>query len=109
MDHFPFPRWAINGLLILFAVMGGMLGHAMRENDKGNPITLGRVLLEGGSSGFVGILVLFLCMEMEFSFPITGFIVGILGWAGAVSAIRLLRRFLPERLVTPSAVKDDET
>lgn len=108
MDNFPLPRWAINGLLILFAVMGGMLGHTVRENDKGNPISLGRVLLEGGSSGFVGVLVLFLCTEMKLSFPITGFIVGILGWAGAVSAIRLLRRFLPERLVPPAANRDTE-
>lgn len=97
MDEFPIPRWLVSMLMVLLAAAGGMLGYSMREHDKGNPVSIRRTLFEGAASGFVGILVLFLCNELDLSITWTGFIVGVLGWLGATSSIRILERFLPDR------------
>jgi len=90
------------------SAVGGMLGYSMREHDKGNHVNIWRTVIEGLGSGFVGILVLLLCLEWEFSLLWAAFIAGALGWPGATASIRLLERFLFDKLGIKMAGKIDE-
>lgn len=108
MDDLPISRWLAHAGIVVLAAIGGMLGYSMREADKGAPVNTWRTIIEGLGSGFVGVLVLLLCIEWEFSLLWAAFISGALGWPGATASIRLLERFLFEKLGIKMAGKTDE-
>jgi hypothetical protein len=81
-----------------FASFGGVMGHLLRTIDKSEKINWGRAALEGCSAGFVGLLVLFACQAMNLSEHWTGVIVGVGGWLGASTTIKMLESLVRKRL-----------
>ena len=98
MENFNLSDWLTSAGYTLLAALGGLLGYVMREHDQGNPLNAWRALAEGLSSGFVGFLVMLLCFALGFDPLWSGFIVGIFGWLGATVSIRVLERFVYEKL-----------
>lgn len=98
MENFSLTEWLASAGYVLLAAMGGLLGYIMRENDKGNPLNAFRAFAEALSSGFVGFLVMLLCRALDLDPLWSGFVVGIFGWLGASVSIRLLERFVYEKL-----------
>ena len=80
--------------LILFAVLGGVLGYSYRTMRMSQKVMIWRALLEGGAAGFVGLLVVFICMELHLSPYWTGTIVGVCSWLGADATIRMLEKLV---------------
>lgn len=97
MEDLPIPKWIIYLGFIIFGVAGGMIGYATREQQKSHKIIWGRALLEGLASGFIGILVLLLSLEMGFSMLWAGFLVGVFGWIGATASIGVFNRIIASR------------
>ncbi|PNU05866.1 hypothetical protein A8V01_14630 [Novosphingobium guangzhouense] len=89
------------------AAAGGGLGHVMRESDKGNKILRWRVLLNMAASGFVGLLVTFLCQAVKLDDLWTGFVVGVFGWLGATVSIQLLERIVYKKFGIPLRANTD--
>lgn len=98
MNHFSFTDWILYAFHTVLAALGGGLGYAMREHDKGAQLSWGRASLEVVGSGFVGFLVMLLCKAMGINPLYSGFIVGIMGWLGASASIRLLERLAYNKL-----------
>ena len=98
MENFNWSDWLTSAGYTLLAALGGLLGYIMREHDKGNPLNGWRMAAETAGSGFVGFLVMLLCFAMGFDPLWSGFIVGVFGWLGANVSIRLLERFVYEKL-----------
>jgi hypothetical protein len=98
MEHFSLSDWLTAAAYTLLAAVGGLLGHAMREHDKGNKLNWLRAMTEAVSSGFVGFLVMLLCLAMGLDPLWTGPIVGLFGWLGANVTIRMLERIVYEKL-----------
>ena len=62
----PWNSWWIKALAYgLFAMFGGMMGHLMRTIDSRQKIKWSRAALEGGAAGFVGLLMLLVCMGRQ--------------------------------------------
>lgn len=98
MENFSLSDWITAAGYTLLASVAGLLGHVMREHDKGNPLSWWRAAAETFSSGLVGFLVMLLCRAMDIDPLWSGFIVGIFGWLGANASIRLLERLVYEKL-----------
>lgn len=81
-----------------FASIGGILGHVLRELDKGGKIAYARAAVDGIAAGFIGLLFLLLCDAMNLSLEWTGVIVGVSGWLGANASIRLLEAVVYKKL-----------
>lgn len=91
--------WWIQAILYSgFASFGGLMGHLLRSVESGQRITWGRALLEAGSAGFVGVLVLLMCQAMGLSQEWTGVIVGMSGWLGATATIRIIEAVVRKRI-----------
>lgn len=97
MDDFPIPKWITYIGFVLFGIAGGIIGYSIREQQKGEKIVWSRAVLEGLASGFVGILVLLLSVEMGFSMMWAGFLVGVFGWIGATASIGVFNRIIASR------------
>nr|DAF45680.1 MAG TPA: holin [Siphoviridae sp. ctJ7x27] len=75
------------------------MGYLMRTIDKeDHPILWGRAVIEAIAAGFVGVLVLFVCLALNLSQQWTGVIVGVSGWLGANASIRLLERVVYKKI-----------
>lgn len=98
MENFSLSDWITSAGYTLLAAFGGLLGHVLREHDKGNPLSPFRAAAETLSSGFVGFLVMLLCRAMELDPLWSGFIVGIFGWLGAGVSIRVLESVVYKKL-----------
>lgn len=99
MEHFSNVSDWVTGLFYSgLAAFGGALGYAMRENAEGKRVNKGRLVLEAAASGFVGLLVMFACKEMGLSPMWSGFVVGVCGWLGAASSIRIIERLIYRKL-----------
>lgn len=86
---------------VAFAVLasfGGALGYIMRSIDNNAPIKIGFVFVQAGAAGFVGMLVYLSCVALNLSDPWTGVIVGVCGWLGANSTIRILEKLVYKKL-----------
>lgn len=81
-----------------FAAIGGFLGHIMRTLDSNLPIKWLRSALEGIAAGFVGLLVMLACNASGATPQWTGVIVGVCGWLGASTTIRILERVVRKKL-----------
>lgn len=91
------PDWIEKTLTYVgLAASGGFFGHMMRANGK--PKTIGSTLIEIGSAGFVGYLVLQLCNAYGLSQEWTGIVVGTSGFLGANATIGLLQNVVMQRL-----------
>lgn len=83
---------------ITIATWGGIFGYVMRSLDNHEKPTWSRGLLEAGSSGFVGLLVVYFCSALGLSEHWIGITAGISGWLGASVSINLLQKTVYERL-----------
>lgn len=82
----------------VFAMVGGFLGSTLRSIDRNEKVRWGRVSIETLSSGFVGLLVLLIADSYGFNGPLSGFIAGVLGWAGAPASMLIFERVVLKRL-----------
>lgn len=80
--------WTKLTAYLALAVVGGILGHALRTLDKGEKLSWARSILEGLAAGFAGLLIFLLCRTLGVSEEMTGVIVGVGGWLGASATIR---------------------
>ena len=80
------------------ATMGGVLGFLMRSLDKGGPINMYRLVVEGASAGFVGVILMMLCRSFQLSPEWTGVVVGVFGWLGASASIQLIEKLAVAKL-----------
>lgn len=94
----PLAWWLKALLYAAFAALGGLLGHIMRAIDKKETIIPIRAVCEGIAAGFVGLLVMLLCMATGLSEQWTGVIVGVCGWLGANATIRILETLVYKKL-----------
>jgi hypothetical protein len=94
-SNFTWLQWL---LYILFACIGGALGHVLRTLDAGGHVSMWRTLLESLAAGFVGIIVMLICQQLNLSAQWTGVCVGVCGWLGATVSIRMLERLVRSRL-----------
>lgn len=84
--------------MVVFAILGGFLGHVMRVLDSRHRVVWSRALFEAFAAGFVGVLVLLLCNAMGLSDQWTGVVVGVSGWLGANASIGMLSGIVLRRL-----------
>lgn len=84
-------RWWISALgYTTFAAVGGLLSYLLRSLDKGQPVTFRASLVQFACAGFAGLIILFLCNAMALSEEWKGVVVGVAGWLGAESTIKML-------------------
>ena len=94
---------------VLFAMFGGVVGYVMRTLDKGKvKVKLGRALLEGIASGFVGLLFLLICQALNLGDLWTGVTVGMAGWLGANASIVIVEEIVYKRLGISKARRQKE-
>lgn len=97
------------GLFIL-APIGGILGYISRELNRGRTIQIFKVLFSGCCSGFVGVIVILICIELNLSIQQTGVVVAVSGWLGADVTIKMLEKLVHKMLgvrIDTSALNDD--
>lgn len=86
---------------LLFTCMsgvGGILSYCLRCMEGGEKPSIGRCILEGLSSAFVGLLAMFACKAMNIDWYWSGVIVGVFGWIGATASITFLRNILKRKM-----------
>lgn len=81
-----------------FAAFGGAMGYVMRSLDSKQPISGWRAVFEAACAAFAGVLVMLLCQAMNFTVQWTGVIVGVCGWLGGATAMRLLERVVSRKI-----------
>lgn len=74
------------------------MGAILRAQHEDRKFSWKRVLVEAIASGFVGLLVMLACNEMNFSERWTGVIVGVFGWLGANASIVMLEKLIYGKL-----------
>lgn len=74
------------------------MGYILRSIEKGTGVSLTRALLEAFAAGFVGTLTTLACMAMKIDPMWSGVIVGVSGWLGATSTIRMLEKLIYKKL-----------
>lgn len=97
-DFFTGGGWLAMLLYITFAAVGGTLGYIMRTLDSGMKVSFWRAVIEATGAGFVGVLVMLICQASDFSPQWTGVIVGVCGWLGATSSIRMLEKVVSKKI-----------
>lgn len=85
-------------LFILLAWVAGFLGDIMRQMDANTPIKWSRTLVKSASAALTGLLILFICISLDLSAWWTGAIVGLCGWLGADATIRIIEKFVFDKL-----------
>lgn len=90
--------WFTTMLYAAFASVGGALGYIMRTLDQGLRVSRWRVVVETTAAGFVGVLVMLICQATNLSPQWTGVTVGVCGWLGATSSIRMLERVVSRKI-----------
>lgn len=93
-----FPWWVKYSSYAALASFGGFMGALLRAQHDGKPFSWKRVLIEAVASGFVGLLVMLVCNELQFSERWTGVIVGVFGWLGANASIVMLEQMIYKKI-----------
>ena len=94
-----------------FSAMGGLLGYLMRQATREQPIKLSRATLEAVASGFIGVIMMFLCHAIGLPWYWSGAVVGVLGWLGAEASIVVIARVIRGKVgldLIPEKEKKDE-
>lgn len=97
MEDFPFPKWVAWIGIVAFAMLGGAVGHTTREQQSGRRITFRGVVFQSFASGFVGILVILLALEWGVSLLWAGFLAGVLGFLGVMTAMGIFNKIVALR------------
>lgn len=90
--------WLICLVMALFASVGGVLGYVMRAIDARVKILWWVACVQGASAAFVGIVALFICIEVGLSMRLTGVCVGVFGWIGANASMGVLAKIAFKKL-----------
>lgn len=90
---------------VALAAVAGLLGYLMRTYRRGKKVRLANLVIETASSGLVGYLALLLAEASKIDKAWIGPIVGILGWMGASSSIKVLEHIIQRKL----GVEDSNT
>ncbi len=85
-------------IMASFGAIGGMLSYLMRTLNKDQKPEVSKFIVEGLSSGFVGLLAMLMCKAMSVDPLWSGVIVGVFGWVGAEASIAILSRVIRQRL-----------
>lgn len=93
--------WIRAAAYTAFSAMGGMIGYTMRTLDAKQPFKLWRIIVEGSGAAFVGVLVMLVCEALNLGQQWTGVIVGVCGWLGASTTIRILESLVRNKLGVP--------
>lgn len=89
----------IEGILFSsFAGAGGVLSYLMRKLSRDEKPRLASAIVEGLSSGFVGLIAMLACKALEIDWYWSGVIVGVFGWVGAEASIAMLSKLIRHRL-----------
>lgn len=97
MDDLPIPRWLAFVAIVVFAFLGGVVGYTTKENERGQSVIWRRAFMEGVGSGFVGVLVLLVSLEMGISLLLAGFLAGVFGYLGVMASIGVFNRFISSK------------
>lgn len=81
-----------------FGGVGGMLSYLMRTLNADKQPKFGKLVVEGLSSGFVGLLAMLACKALGADPLWSGVVVGVFGWVGAEASIAILARLVRQRL-----------
>lgn len=81
-----------------FATLAGVLGRVVRTLDSHQPVQFWPTCVQGLASGFVGLLVMWLCQIAGLSLQWTAVTVGISGWLGAEASIQVIQRVVWKQL-----------
>lgn len=103
----PFDGWKWLGLVVLAAV-GGVLSKLMTTMKAGAPVLFWPTFVQGMSSGFVGLLLMWLCESAHLSFQWTAVTVGVGGWLGAEASIQLIQRLVYSKVGLNNRSQDDD-
>lgn len=95
---------------VLFASIGSFMQHALHAVETDTKFSWFRATVEAAAAGFVGLLVMFLLHAMHINEDWTGFAVGISGWLGANTSVRIVSRFVGQKfhLTGTTEVSTDE-
>lgn len=85
-------------IFVAFATVGGLLSYLMRTLNKAEKPILSRSLIEGLSSGFVGLIAMLMCKALGLSWEWSGVVVGVFGWLGAETSIVMLSKAVRKKL-----------
>lgn len=85
-------------ILSCFGGVGGVLSYLMRTLNDDKVPKLGKLLVEGFSSAFVGLLAMLACKALGADPLWSGVVVGVFGWVGAEASIVMLSKLIRQRL-----------
>ncbi|UZT28672.1 hypothetical protein pD_gene0065 [Vibrio phage 033B] len=85
-------------IFVAFATVGGLLAYLMRAFNKAEKPVLARGVVEGLSSGFVGLIAMLMCKALGLSWEWSGVVVGVFGWLGAETSIMMLSKAVRKKL-----------
>lgn len=80
------------------AAIGGLLGYTIKQQDGGEKFLWRDGFVQAASSGFVGFLIALLCQAMGIPDIWIGPVAGLFGWLGATATIRIVERFVYQKL-----------
>lgn len=101
--------WLKAMMYAALASFGGLMGALLRAQHDDKLFSWKKILIEAVAAGFVGVLVMFACNELNLSEKWTGVIVGVCGWLGANASIVMLEKLVYSKMgITkgPGATQD---
>lgn len=93
-----FPWWLKAAMYAALASFGGFMGALLRSQHENEPFSWKIIGMEALAAGFVGLLMMFVCNELNLSERWTGVIVGVCGWLGANATIVILEQMIYKKI-----------
>ncbi|SEO76576.1 LydA holin phage, holin superfamily III [Luteibacter sp. UNC138MFCol5.1] len=94
----PNQGWLQGVAFAAFAMLAGVLGRVVRDMNENHPVKFWPTCVQGLASGFVGLLVMWLCQIAGLSLQWTAVTVGVSGWLGAEASIQVIQRLVWKQL-----------